>query len=64
MNELKRLIASVTYQLYANALLRCLLLAATGYLLAATFLGQSGWTLALSADQFWRGCFLEPIVPG
>ena len=43
MNELKRLIESVTYQLYANALLRCLLLAATVYLLTATFLGQSGW---------------------
>ncbi|WP_020607626.1 hypothetical protein [Spirosoma spitsbergense] len=61
MNELKRLIASVTYQLYANALLRCLLLAATVYLLTATFLGQSIWALALSVAGFGAGVFLSRL---
>ena len=61
MNELKRLIASVTYQLYANALLRCLLLAATVYLLTATFLGQSIWALALSMAGFGAGIFLSRL---
>ena len=61
MNELKRLIASVTYQLYANALLRCLLLAVTVYLLTATFLGQSGWAFVLSAAGFGAGVFLSRL---
>lgn len=61
MNELKRLIASVTYQLYANALLRCLLLAATVYLLSATFLGQSIWAFALSIAGFGAGVFLSQL---
>ncbi|WP_018620450.1 DUF4175 family protein [Spirosoma luteum] len=61
MNELKRLIASVTYQLYANALLRCLLLAATVYLLVATFLGPSGWALVLSVAGFGAGVFLSRL---
>ena len=61
MNELKRLIASVTYQLYANALLRCLLLAATVYLLVATFLGPSGWALVLSVVGFGAGAFLSRL---
>lgn len=37
MRELKKLIGSVTRQLYANALLRCILLAGSGYLLFAGF---------------------------
>lgn len=37
MNELNRALSSVTYRLHANALLRCLLLAASAYLLTATF---------------------------
>lgn len=37
MNELKRTLTSVRYQLYANALLVSGLLAISGYLLAATF---------------------------
>ncbi|WP_138481898.1 hypothetical protein [Dyadobacter bucti] len=37
MRELKKLIGSVTRQLYANALLRCILLAGSGYLLVAGF---------------------------
>ncbi len=61
MNELKRLIASVTYQLYANALLRCLLLAATVYLLTATFLEQSVWAFVLSAAGFGAGVFLSRL---
>lgn len=35
MNELKRLIASVQYQLYANALLRCLLLGGAAFVLVS-----------------------------
>jgi hypothetical protein len=41
MNELKRTLSLVTYQLYGNALLRCALLAVSAYLLAATFTGAS-----------------------
>lgn len=37
MNELRRLIASVQYQLYANALLRCLLLGGAAWTLASVF---------------------------
>ena len=61
MNELKRLISSVTYQLYANALLRCLLLAATVYFLTATFVGPSVWPVLLALVGFGVGIFLSKL---
>ncbi|MCE7063803.1 hypothetical protein [Dyadobacter sp. CY326] len=41
MHELRKLIGSVTNQLYASALLRCLLLAASAYLLVSAFAGSA-----------------------
>ncbi|GAB2561645.1 hypothetical protein [Spirosoma areae] len=61
MNELKRLISSVTYQLYANAILRCLLLAASAYLLTVTFTGTSAWPLLMGAAGFGAGAFLSKL---
>lgn len=61
MNELKRLISSVTYQLYANALLRCLLLAASAYLLTATFTGPSFWPIVAGLAGFSAGAFLNKL---
>lgn len=61
MNELKRLITSVTYQLYANALLRCLLLAASAYLLTVTFTRPSGWAVLAGAAGFGAGIFLSKL---
>ncbi|KAA6438488.1 hypothetical protein FEM33_17530 [Dyadobacter flavalbus] len=40
MHELRKLIGSVTSQLYASALLRCVLLAASAYLLVSAFAGS------------------------
>ncbi|MBU1821588.1 MAG: hypothetical protein KKG00_08780, partial [Bacteroidetes bacterium] len=40
MNELKRLIASVQYQLYANAIVRCLLLGGVAWVVASTLTDQ------------------------
>ncbi|SKB46292.1 hypothetical protein [Dyadobacter psychrophilus] len=39
MHELRKMIGSVTSQLYASALLRCLLLASAAYLFTSTFAG-------------------------
>ncbi|GAB3957715.1 hypothetical protein GCM10028805_50940 [Spirosoma harenae] len=61
MNELKRLISSVTYQLYANALLRCILLAATAYLLTATFMGSAMWSALLGLAGFGVGAFINKL---
>ena len=61
MNELKRIISSVTYQLYANALLRCLLLAATAYFLTASFLGSSAWPFLLALAGFGAGIFVSKL---
>lgn len=61
MNELKRLISSVTYQLYANALLRCMLLAASAYLLAVTFTGPSVWSILIGAVGFGVGVFVSKL---
>lgn len=61
MNDLKRLISSVTYQLYANVLLRCLLLAASAYLLTVTFTGPSTWPLLFGAVAFGLGIFLGKL---
>ncbi|QDK79171.1 hypothetical protein EXU85_11365 [Spirosoma sp. KCTC 42546] len=61
MNELKRLISSVTYQLYANALLRCLLLAASVYLLTVTFTGPSIWPSLLGLVGFGAGAVLNKL---
>lgn len=61
MNDLKRLISSVTYQLYANALLRCLLLAASAYLLTVTFLEPSIWPLLVGAATFGAGVFVSKL---
>ena len=61
MNELKRLISSVTYQLYANALLHCLLLAATAYFLTASFTGSSAWPFLLALVGFGAGIFVSKL---
>ena len=61
MNALKRLISSVTYQLYANALLRCLLLAASAYLLTLTFTGPSIWPFLFGAVAFGAGVFVSKL---
>ena len=61
MNELNRLITSVTYQLYANALLRCLLLAIAIFLLSATFLGPSAPAFALAGLSFGVGMWLNKL---
>ena len=52
MNELKNLIRSVIIQLYTSAMLRCILLAASVYILIFTFLkiiGFSGNPVLVSA---------------
>ena len=61
MNDLKRLISSVTYQLYANALLRCVLLAASAYLLTVTFTGPSVWSVLAGAVGFGAGVFFSKL---
>ncbi|PRY46943.1 hypothetical protein CLV58_1017 [Spirosoma oryzae] len=62
MNELKRLIASVTYQLYANALLGSLMLAAAGYLLVATFVPSPlTWPLLAGLASFALGVYLNKL---
>ncbi|MBD2756076.1 hypothetical protein [Spirosoma validum] len=61
MNELKRLISSVTYQLYANALLRCILLAISAYLLTATFTGPTVWPILVGAIGFGAGVFFSKL---
>ncbi|QJW90293.1 hypothetical protein HNV11_13360 [Spirosoma taeanense] len=43
MNDLRKLLATVTYQLYANALLRCVLLGVAAYVLTATFADTFLW---------------------
>ena len=48
MHELRKLISSVTSQLYASALLRCLLLAASAYLLVSAFAGSAHFISVLS----------------
>lgn len=61
MNELKRLVSSVTYQLYANALLRCVLLAISAYLITATFTGSTVWSLLLGVAGFGLGAVLSKL---
>ena len=62
MNELKRLISSVTYQLYANALLGSLMLAAAGYLLVATFIpAPLTWPLLAGLAGFGLGVYLNKL---
>ncbi|MBN8821162.1 MULTISPECIES: hypothetical protein [unclassified Spirosoma] len=61
MNELKRLISSVTYQLYANALLRCLLVAAAVYLLVITFTGSILWSLLAGLVGFGACAFVNKL---
>lgn len=58
MNELKRTLSSVTYQLHANALLRCLLLALSAYVLVATFAGPSIGAFLAGLAGFALGAFL------
>ena len=45
MNELQRTLSSVTNQLYANALLRTVLLGLSVFLLVAAFVGLSVWAM-------------------
>ncbi|GAB3786200.1 hypothetical protein GCM10028818_49190 [Spirosoma horti] len=61
MNELKRLVSSVTYQLYANALLRCVLLAISAYLITATFTGSTVWSLLVGVAGFGLGAVLSKL---
>ena len=61
MNELKRLISSVTYQLYANALLRCVLLGVSMYLLTATFTESSVWAILMGLIGFGAGAVLSKL---
>ncbi|GAB3996085.1 hypothetical protein GCM10028807_37940 [Spirosoma daeguense] len=61
MNELKRLLTSVTYQLYANLLLRCLLLAVSAYLLTATFTATLVWPTLAAIVAFAISAFLNRI---
>ncbi|ADB37371.1 DUF4175 family protein [Spirosoma linguale] len=61
MNELKRLVSSVTYQLYANALIRCLLLAISAYFLTATFTGPSVVAVVFALAGFGVGAFLSKL---
>ncbi|GAB3701697.1 hypothetical protein GCM10027592_30200 [Spirosoma flavus] len=62
MNELKRLLSSITYQLYANALLRCLLLAMSAYLLTATFTNTFIWPLLAGIAGFALGAFFNKLT--
>lgn len=48
MHELRKLIGSVTSQLYASAVLRCLMLAASAYLLVSAFAGSAHLISVLS----------------
>lgn len=62
MNNLKGIIASVTYQLYANALLISLLLAVTSYLLVATFVpAPLVWPLVAGLAGFGLGVYLNKL---
>ncbi|MFD2569418.1 hypothetical protein ACFSUS_02160 [Spirosoma soli] len=61
MNELKRLISSVTYQLYANAVLRCVLLAASAYFLTATFTTSPVWPILAGFVGFGLGVWLSRL---
>lgn len=61
MNELKRLVSSVTYQLYANALIRCVLLAASAYLLVATFVDSPIWPMLAGFVGFGMGVILSKL---
>lgn len=61
MNELKRLVSSVTYQLYANVLLRCVFLAASAYLLTATFTDSVVGALLAGAAGFGIGAFVNKL---
>lgn len=61
MNELKRLVSSVTYQLYANALIRCVLLAISAYLITATFAKSTIWPLLLGVAGFALGAVLSKL---
>ena len=49
MHELKKLVNSVTIQLYANAFIRCMLLAVSGFVLASVFENTSLTVPALAA---------------
>ncbi len=57
MNELHRTLQSVTNQLYANALLRCVLLAASAYLLVAGLGGSLGWSMGALLVGLLTGIF-------
>ena len=61
MNELKRLISSVTYQLYANTLLRSALVAVSMYILTATFTDSAVWPLLLGLIGFGMGAVVNKL---
>ncbi|GAB2763681.1 hypothetical protein GCM10027275_00890 [Rhabdobacter roseus] len=61
MNELQRLITSVSYQLYLNALLRCLLLAGSVFLLTLALGTSVGLALGVAALGLISGIFLTKM---
>ncbi|GAB3557022.1 hypothetical protein [Spirosoma fluminis] len=61
MKEINRLISSVTYQLYANALLRSGLLAVSAYLLTATFVTSPIWSILAGFAGLGVGIFLSRL---
>ncbi len=61
MNDLQRILASVTNQLYANALLRCVLLAVSAYLLVATFGGSPVWLIGASLAGLLVGIYVTKL---
>jgi len=61
MNELQRALSLVTNQLYANALLRTLLLAASALLVVAAFAGFSGWAIGAAFIGLGVGAWLTGL---
>lgn len=61
MNELKRLISSVTYQLYANSLLRSTLMACSAYFLTATFADSAIWPFMVGLVGFGAGAVVSEL---
>jgi len=59
MNELRKAISSVVYQLYTNALLVCLLLAASAYLLVLTFTQSPVGAWLAAAAAFGAGALVS-----
>ncbi|MGF7214416.1 hypothetical protein GGR92_000556 [Spirosoma lacussanchae] len=61
MTELQRALSSVTYRLYANALLRSLLLGVAAWLLVATLTGPSPWSFLAGLAGLGLGAWLTRL---